>query len=204
MPPITYPNQRMVKVHRESVKTDFLGIKNQNWKAASRNLRPPAFLLYLYLASNADNYTLALSPAAVRQEIGMARSTYHDQFHILVDKGYLVPAHGNTYDFYETPQPRPENQVGSHLSEDGYDFENSTSPDNAVVRNTHHVEQEDIQINNINNFTDSAGINNNVPQIDNIEQYIPKVKEVVISRPVSEGKDRPKPKEQKSNAAFEF
>ena len=131
-------------MHRESVKTDFLGIKNQNWKAASRNLRPPAFLLYLYLASNADNYTLALSPAAVRQEIGMARSTYHDQFHILVDKGYLVPAHGNTYDFYETPQPRPENQVGSHLSEDGYDFENSTSPDNAVVRNTHHIEQTGI------------------------------------------------------------
>ena len=31
MPPITYPNQRVVKIHRESVKTDFLGIKNENW-----------------------------------------------------------------------------------------------------------------------------------------------------------------------------
>ena len=76
--PNTYPNQRMVKIHREAFKSDFLGIKNENWKAASRDLRPPAFMLYLYLASNANNFTVALSPAAIRQEIGMARSTYHD------------------------------------------------------------------------------------------------------------------------------
>lgn len=31
MPNITFPNQRMVKVHRESAKADFLGIKNENW-----------------------------------------------------------------------------------------------------------------------------------------------------------------------------
>lgn len=38
MPPITFPNQRMVKVHREAAKADFLGIKNANWQAASRDL----------------------------------------------------------------------------------------------------------------------------------------------------------------------
>ena len=27
----TFPNQRIVKVHREKVTTDFLGIKNENW-----------------------------------------------------------------------------------------------------------------------------------------------------------------------------
>ncbi|MBE6746145.1 MAG: hypothetical protein E7558_01660 [Ruminococcaceae bacterium] len=59
--------------------------------------------LYLYLASNANGYTLALSPAAIRRDIGMARSTYHDQFHILVDKGYLVPINGNTFEFFEVP-----------------------------------------------------------------------------------------------------
>lgn len=64
---VTYPNQRMVCVHREPVKTDFLGIRNDNWKAAARDLSAHAFKLYLYLASNANNYTLALSPAAVRQ-----------------------------------------------------------------------------------------------------------------------------------------
>ena len=38
MPPMTFPNQRVVRIHRESVKSDFLGIKNENWQAASRDL----------------------------------------------------------------------------------------------------------------------------------------------------------------------
>ncbi len=78
MPNVTYANQRMIKIHRESVKTDFLGIKNENWQSAARDLGAHALMLYLYLASNANNYTVALSPVAVRQAIGMARSTYHD------------------------------------------------------------------------------------------------------------------------------
>ena len=105
MPPITFPNQRMVRVHRERAASDFLGIKNENWQAASRDLGAHALQLYLYLASNANNYTVALSPVAVRQAIGMARSTYHDQFHKLVDRGYLVPSNGNTFEFYEVHKP---------------------------------------------------------------------------------------------------
>lgn len=62
-------------------------------------------MLYLYFAANKDNYSFALSPVAVKNEIGMARSTYNDQFHRLVEKGYLVNRSGNTYDFYEVPQP---------------------------------------------------------------------------------------------------
>lgn len=62
-------------------------------------------MLYLYLASNADNFTLALSPAAIRQAIGMPASTYRDQFVKLVDRGYLVQkGEGSTYDFYEMPK----------------------------------------------------------------------------------------------------
>ena len=113
--PITYPNQRTIHIHREKPRGGFLGIKNENWQAAARNLGAHALKLYLYLASNADNYELALSQVAVREEIGMARSTFHDQFHVLVDKGYLVPARGNTYDFYEVPQPRPDKDTQSSL-----------------------------------------------------------------------------------------
>lgn len=76
--PDTYPNQRMICVHREPVSSNFLGIKNENWQAACKDLRPHAFALYLYLASNRDQYQLALSPAAVADAIGMPRSTYHD------------------------------------------------------------------------------------------------------------------------------
>ena len=69
--------------------------------AASRDLGAHALRLYLYLAANANNYSLALSPAALLEEIGMPRSTYHDQFKVLESKGYLIHRSGNTYDFYE-------------------------------------------------------------------------------------------------------
>lgn len=94
----------MIHIHRERAASDFLGIKNENWQAASRDLGAYALQLYLYLAANADNFNLALSPADIRQSIGMARSTYRDQFEKLIDKGYLVPRQGNTFDFYEVAQ----------------------------------------------------------------------------------------------------
>lgn len=99
----SYPNQRTIRIHREAARTDFLGIKNENWQSAARNLDYPAFVLYLYLAANKDDYELALSSAAVKNAVGMARSTYYDQFQKLVNQGYLVNSHGNTYDFYEVP-----------------------------------------------------------------------------------------------------
>jgi hypothetical protein len=107
-------------------------------------------MLYLYLASNANNFTVALSPAAIRQEIGMARSTYHDQFHILVDKGYLVPSHGNTFEFYEIPQPRTaQTAPKEEMSDDGYDF----TDDELVIphaANFNSVSNTEINIDNTN------------------------------------------------------
>lgn len=190
MPPITFPNQRMVRVHREPAKSDFLGIKNENWQAASRDLGAHALQLYLYLASNANNYTVALSPVAVRQAIGMARSTYHDQFHKLVDRGYLVPSTGNTFEFYEVPQAATQTQ--KEVSADGLEFEEIPSHGEQGGSGSQSVLPENIEINN-NNSIDNSGINNaNNPEVK-VEICKPKVKEVVISRPVAEGKNRPKP-----------
>ena len=146
MPPVTYPNQRIVRVHRERAVKDFLGIKNENWMAASRVLGATALRLYLYLAANADNYTFALSPAAITRDIGMARSTYGDQFKKLVNMGYLVPATGNTYDFYEVPQTAT--QTRNITSAGGQDFTEYPSHGNASSPDGHNVLSEDIEINN--------------------------------------------------------
>lgn len=151
LPTVTYPNQRMIHINREPLRNDFLGINNDNWKSASRDLRPPALLLYLYLASNADNFTLALSPAAVRQEIGMARSTYHDQFHILVDKGYLVPTHGNTYEFYEKPHA-PRDTTRNPMSADGLE---NPSNNIDISGDAHNVLSKNIEIYN-NDFPNNS------------------------------------------------
>ncbi|MBP1544481.1 MAG: hypothetical protein J6A16_10335 [Oscillospiraceae bacterium] len=180
---MTYPNQRTVKIHREKPKSDFLGIKNENWKAASRNLSAHSFLLYIYLASNADNYSLALSPAAVRQEIGMARSTYHDQFHILVDKGYLVPTHGNTYEFFEVPRTSrgEDKEEESTMLADGIDFAACTDDGNALPQIDKIELSEDIEINNSQENI-NKGINNEQTQQDE-QQPMTTVKEITIPSP---------------------
>ena len=195
--PETFPNQRMVKVHRERATANFLGIKNENWQAASRDLGAHGLQLYLYLASNADNYTLALSPAAVRQAIGLKRSTYHDKFHELEEKGYLVNTHGNTFEFYEVPQAAA--QTKKSVTADGLNFEECPSSDTPICSNGQGMLSDNIEINNRDSTIDSS-INKDNESARQMEQFIPKVKEVVIKRPKAEGKNRPvcnpKPKEE--------
>ena len=184
MPKNTYPNQRMVCVHREPAKADFLGIKNANWQAAARDLRPFAFLLYLYLASNANNYTLALSPATIQEAVGMARNTYHDQFRVLLSKGYLVERDGNTFDFYEVPQTRAATQQKNTMSEAVLNFEECTATGSEEKQAVHDIPGDSIEINNNKNQL-NTGINNNSPN----SIYVPKVKEIVIPRPTVKPKE---------------
>lgn len=197
----TFPNQRTIKIHREAARRDFLGIKNENWQAAARDLGAHSLMLYLYLASNADGYNIALSPVAVRQAIGMARSTYHDQFHRLVDKGYLIPASGNTFEFYEVPQTAA--QTKNEVSEDGLNFEAAPSHDIQMLFDGQDVLSEDIQINNTANTPNNNRINNG---LDVVKQTIqkPQIKEIVIKRPKVEGKKSLSPKEEIKKAEFIF
>ena len=182
MPPMTFPNQRVVRIHRESVKSDFLGIKNENWQAASRDLGAHGLRLYLYLASNANNYNLALSPAAARAAIGIPRSTYFDQFAILVDKGYLVPATGNTYDFYEVPHSATQSQ--KEVSAGGLNFVEAPSHGTQEGSDGQTILPEDIEINNNENSLNNEPINIIVDREAEVIQK-PQVKEIVIPRPVA-------------------
>lgn len=108
--PYTSPNQKVVIIHRSDLGNNFLGINNDSWKTASRILSPSAFLLYIYFASNKNNFTLALSPRAIQQEIGMARSTFYDQMNVLESLGYIVKDkdRGNGWHFYERPLGVPD------------------------------------------------------------------------------------------------
>ena len=148
MPITTYPNQRMVCVHRERPSADFLGIKNENWKAAARDLSAHALKLYFYFAANANNYTFALSPALITEEIGMPRSTYHDQFKILENKGYLVNTHGNTYEFFEKLQPSTVIQDLKKRSPHGLKFEVNTSDGISINQAVSNSTEGNTEINN--------------------------------------------------------
>jgi len=109
--PTTYPNQKVVKIHRDMPKEkegNFLLIKKDNLYKAYRDLNATALVLYLYLAGNKDGYELALSKQAVYNEVGMPNSTYSDQVKKLIEKGYLVPKNegSNVYHFYEIPKAK--------------------------------------------------------------------------------------------------
>lgn len=164
--PNTVPNQRLVAIHRERAASDFLGIKNENWQAAARDLGAHALMLYLYLASNANGFTLALSPAAIRQAVGMPQSTYRDQFAKLVDRGYLVQRKGsNIYDFYETPERDTHSKKND--TADAYDLTAAVQEQAQVVQNK---VPEDIEINiNKTNTINSVGVEKQVSPQPKVE-----------------------------------
>ena len=200
MPQETYPNQRMVCVHREPVKSDFLGIKNENCQAASRDLGAHALQLYLYLASNANNYTLALSPVAIRDAIGMARSTYHDQFSKLINKGYLVHSHGNTFNFYEVPVSATQSH--EKASPEGLNFDDNPAVDIPVSSVGQGIPPEGIEINNKADIPYTNQTNISSDGIGRGQQ--PTIKEVRIPIPVAEGTKRPAYRSKPEQKGFVF
>lgn len=107
----------------------------------------------------------------------------------MIDKGYLILSHGNTYDFYEVPIPR-----GAHNNNDNNtslgkvsdtDLPTAVNDMTDAVKN---IPTEDREINNSENVINNESINIDFPS--RIEA--PKVKEIVISTPEAEGKKRPK------------
>lgn len=98
---VTYPNQRVVTVFKERCDRDFLQIKNTDWQQAAVNIESyGAFKLYLYLASNKDGYSLALSPVAVEEATGISESTYRRAFKELESLGYLSQAGGSKNHYF--------------------------------------------------------------------------------------------------------
>ena len=162
MPPITYPNQRILTVHKAPLEENFLGVNNCVWMAACRDLGYPATILYLYLAANRNNYQFALSPAAIQNALGMPRSTYRDQINNLMNKGYLVESGGNRLDFYEVPQKETalQNTISTSMAANVHDDEKcafDVSGDYyAVDKGTGEI----IEINNKYGVQDSESIDN--------------------------------------------
>ena len=198
--PYTFPNQRTVTVHREAAKADFLGILNTNWQYAARDLGPYALALYLYFASNANGYTFALSPAAVKQAIGMAQSTFRDQLDKLMLKGYVVETSSNNLEFFEVPQTRPASQ-NSTSAVDLKFFEQTGAADEKEQA-AQGMSRGGIEINNREISPNKSGINISGFSQDEIEAFIPKVKELHIVPPVAKAKKQLSPLPKKE--AFEF
>ena len=102
--PKSYENQKRICIHKPRVTANFLQIANAEWMQANKTLTPYGLQLYLYLASNTDQYQFALSPAAAEEYAGIKSTTFHKYLRLLEIEGYLVWRKGSLYDFYTTPR----------------------------------------------------------------------------------------------------
>lgn len=106
---ITSPNQRIVSIFRDTPKKEsnrpFAYIYTNNIQEASRNLKgETAFKLWMYFASNKDNYTFAWSPKAFAETYGCSEKSAREAFNQLVSLSYLTTGnHKNDFFFHETP-----------------------------------------------------------------------------------------------------
>lgn len=112
---ITYPNQKVVQVksvpHNGRDKSQPYGCINiEASNKAARVLKPNAYRMYVRIVLNQDGHEFALSPKAMREDIGISQTGYEAAVKNLIDAGYLVQirSESNRYVFYENP---PENVV---------------------------------------------------------------------------------------------
>ena len=88
-----------------------------------------------------------------------------------MDKGYLVPSHGNTFEFFETPQPRPAQTAPTEeMTDCGFDF---TADDQEIplAANSKSGENTEINIDNTNSINTCGGEKQVSPAPKRMEFY---------------------------------
>lgn len=85
-----HPNQKAIRIHKKDLKKgDFSSINLTAMKEAMNALSPNTFKIWLWLDTNAEGYTLALSGVVLQQDCGFSSATYTKGVRELIDKGYL-------------------------------------------------------------------------------------------------------------------
>lgn len=90
---------------------------------------------------------------------------------------------GNTFEFFERPQPRTVSNIKNEVLTDGFNFEDNTADDEGIPQNGQDVMRENIEINNITDKTDNEI---NISQVETEEKkppFVPKVTEIRIPSP---------------------
>lgn len=161
--PYTVENQKVIRIHKPKYGYDFLQVANKEWMTVNKTLSPYGLQLYLFLAGNADNFEVALSPEAAEQMAGIRSTTFYKYLRLLEEAGYLVWRKGNCFDFYTSPRPAEERTHPDEHS-DGINFkkavpsnENPSSPceenflqnEPPVPQNEGNFPPADIEIDNI-------------------------------------------------------
>ena len=141
--PRSVPHQKWIRVHKPRVTDRFLQISHADWMNANKTLTPFGLQLYLYLASNNDNYEFALSPADAETRAGIKSTSFHKYMRRLEEEGYLIWKHGNVFDFYTSPRnPKERTNPEQHceyINFEGTPYEVDSSHDEMAAIATRSV-----------------------------------------------------------------
>ena len=99
----TYPNQKVIHINKNKYTANFLQVGIDEWQTAFKKFTPSAFAVYLYLASNADGFDLALSQKAIENALGIKKTAYHTAIEALKNEGYIEVLQGNIEVFHTAP-----------------------------------------------------------------------------------------------------
>ena len=108
----SYPNQNFIQIHKQSYSRDFLQIGISEWQRACKELTPSAFKVYLYLASNKDNYRMALSKQDIKDKLGISFTRFYEAIMLLRRMHYICCSGSNQFHFFLSPNPDFEKEHG--------------------------------------------------------------------------------------------
>lgn len=215
-----YANQKHITIHKEACDSNniYATINRKAMNAAFKNLKPAAAELWVYFASNQNNYEFDLSQKAVENEIGMKKDQYDGAIKQLIEKGYLVCESGKTvFGFYEIPKVEEVKELAASEEESIKSSENIQK-----VGKTHFQKQEKptfesgkkprviIQSNNTKNTTITDKIHLSASLQDEIYQEANRGGSKVIPLPEAKSKVSTKPSMQDvwkscdNNGTFNF
>ena len=140
-------NQKVVYIHKRKYTGNFLQIGIDEMRLAQQQMTYCEFVLYLYLAGNADGFKLELSQQAFENATGYKKTAYHNAVNKLIELGYLTQSYNYQYEFHTTPIRHSEPTFGD------FSNEKSTPPEKTKksIASNSQFRSDNREIDNINN-----------------------------------------------------
>ena len=115
-----FPNQKVIEIHKVHEKGGrILDIPTN--RQAQKELSAQTYVLYMHFVLNLPEYKEALSLKHILETTSLSERGYYKAVNELIDKQYLVlkpsKEYAEFYYFYEKPQPKNTDEVGSDPDE---------------------------------------------------------------------------------------
>lgn len=134
----TAPNQKVIRIHKDSYNGSYLTIGTEEWQEAFKSLKRITFGVYLYLSGNASGFELTLSRRDVMDRLGVSKDTYLRAVKELEEKGYLAHKNGPVWNFYTTPvdmKSDDDNENNENYESGNYESDNNESSESESSEN---------------------------------------------------------------------